>query len=197
MTLLATSPLPLVGQWSAGFALALHTLSSHFAGYDEYGNPVYDTERTAVGEALYQLKYHQDASQVGDLGETAAEAVRAWRWPVSVVVPVPSSRTRTVAPVLLVGAALATQLGVPFEAGALTRTRPVPELKNVLDFGERQRLLEDAHAVDASRVKGQAVLLFDDLFRSGATMNAAAQALLAHGASAVFALTLTRTRSSR
>jgi len=37
---------------------------------------------------------------------------------------------------------------------------------------ERLRLLEGAHTVKASVVRGQKVLLFDDLYRSGATMNA-------------------------
>jgi len=42
------------------------------------------------------------------------------------------------------------------------------------------------------------VLLFDDLYRSGATMNAIAAALLDEGGAAdVFALAITRTRSKR
>lgn len=45
-------------------------------------------------------------------------------------------------------------------------------------------------------MEGRKVLLFDDLFRSGATMNSITAALLEKGqASEVFALTLTRTRS--
>jgi predicted amidophosphoribosyltransferase len=63
---------------------------------------------------------------------------------------------------------------------------------------QRQKLLAGAHSVDAAKVKGRKVLLFDDLFLSGATMNAVADVLLKKGgASKVFALTLTRTRSSR
>ena len=63
-------------------------------------------------------------------------------------------------------------------------------------YDERLRLLDGAHKVEASVVKGQKILLFDDLYRSGATMNAITAALYDEGAVAdVFALVLTRTRS--
>ena len=48
------------------------------------------------------------------------------------------------------------------------------------------------------KVEGRKVLLFDDLFRSGATMNAITSALYDQGqAREVYALTLTRTRSKQ
>jgi competence protein ComFC len=47
-------------------------------------------------------------------------------------------------------------------------------------------------------VAGRKVLLFDDLYRSGATMSSIAAALHDQGGSGdVFALTVTRTRSRR
>ena len=71
-------------------------------------------------------------------------------------------------------------------------------MKDVRDFDERLRLLDGAHAVDAPVVQRRRVLLFDDLFRSGATMNAIAAALYDEGrAEDVVALTITRTRSNR
>lgn len=61
---------------------------------------------------------------------------------------------------------------------------------------ERLRTLEGAHAIDPLPVAGKSVLLFDDLYRSGATMNAIAALLLDTGKAAkVIALTLTKTRS--
>jgi adenine/guanine phosphoribosyltransferase-like PRPP-binding protein len=47
-------------------------------------------------------------------------------------------------------------------------------------------------------VRGKRVLLFDDLFRSGATMNSVTALLYERaGAAEVYALTLTRTRSAQ
>jgi competence protein ComFC len=79
---------------------------------------------------------------------------------------------------------------------ALSRESKTPELKNVYAYDERLRLLEGAHRVEASVVRGHRVLLFDDLYRSGATMNAITATLYDEGAVAdVYALALTRTRS--
>ena len=80
----------------------------------------------------------------------------------------------------------------------MTRSRDAAELKNVYDYTERLSLLAGSHAVDRTQVQGRQVLLFDDLYRSGATMNAITAALYDEGAVAnVFALTITRTRSNR
>jgi predicted amidophosphoribosyltransferase len=198
MKLFAIKPQKIVGNWSQGFALDLHSSSSEFLGHDEYGHPMFSTVRTEVGEALYKLKYSQDPEDVDGLAATAAAFVKAWNCGADLIVPVPASKRRKVAPVLLVGRKLAEVLGLEFVPEAVKRTKQLPELKNIVDFGERQKMLADAHRVDAAKVKGRAVLLFDDLFRSGATMNAVTDALLTKGgASKVFALTLTRTRSSR
>lgn len=63
-------------------------------------------------------------------------------------------------------------------------------------YEERLGLLAGAHDVAMAKVQGHAVLLFDDLYRSGATMNAVTTVLLDDGgATEVFALTITCTRS--
>ena len=198
MPRLTVHPQRIEGTWKAGYALDVHTRSSDFAGYDEFGHAVFDTVRSDVGEALYQVKYGQDAEPAESLAAAAASFVRRWKCGVDVLVPVPSSKKREVAPVRLVGRLLAQKLGIPFVADAVRRTREIPELKNVHDFRERKRLLAGVHALVPAKVRGRTVLLFDDLYRSGATMNVIASALIEKGqAKAVFALALTRTRSSR
>jgi predicted amidophosphoribosyltransferase len=63
---------------------------------------------------------------------------------------------------------------------------------------ERWHLLDGLHEVDPARVEGRRVLLFDDLFRSGATLNAVTAALYDQGhAAVVCALVLTRSRSQQ
>jgi hypothetical protein len=64
------------------------------------------------------------------------------------------------------------------------------------DYDDRWRLLDGLHEVDRRTVEGRRILLFDDLFRSGATMNAVTSALYDQRlARDVYALALTRTRS--
>jgi competence protein ComFC len=78
------------------------------------------------------------------------------------------------------------------------KTRETPQLKNVFDFDERLRLLDGAFEVDRPNVEDKTILLFDDLFRSGATLNAITSVLYDQGgASDILALTLTRTRNLR
>lgn len=112
------------------------------------------------------------------------------------VVPVPASRVRASQPVLVLGEALANELQIEFCPAAVRRTRDAPQLKDIVDYDERWRLLAGLHEVDRDMVRGRNVLLFDDLFRSGATMNSIAACLYDDGQAAdVFALTITRTRS--
>jgi predicted amidophosphoribosyltransferase len=59
-------------------------------------------------------------------------------------------------------------------------------------------LLDGLHEVDTPATQDKKILLFDDLYRSGATMNAITAALYEQGKAAeVFALTITRTRSNQ
>lgn len=194
-----TNSKKLAGRWREGYALDYHTLSSIYLGENEFGHAEFETTRSEVGELLYRLKYHQGGkAAVGPLVSAAARFVRSWKPGAEVLIPVPPSRARATQPVLLLGEAIAKRLKVPFEPACIKRTKKLPELKNVYEYDERSRLLEGAHKVATSKVKGLIVLLFDDLYRSGATMNAITEALYDRGKAAdVFALAITRTRSNR
>jgi competence protein ComFC len=189
-------PIRIPGRWREGYVLDYHTLSSTYLGDDEYGHPMFDTTRSEVGELLYRLKYRSDKAVLDELVDTAASFVRSWNPGVTILVPVPPSRARSEQPVHLVAERLGTKIGIPVHPSAVTRVKETPELKNVYAYDERLRLLEGAHRVEASVVRGHRVLLFDDLYRSGATMNAITATLYDEGAVAdVYALALTRTRS--
>lgn len=191
-------PMKIPGRWRDGYALDHHTVSSTYLGADELGHAQFDTKRSDVGELLYQLKYKSDASVIASIVETVAFFLASWQPGVDSIVPVPPSRPRASQPVLVLADALAKRLNLPCAPSSVTRTRDVPELKNVYDYDRRTRLLAGAHAVDKAQVRGRKVLLFDDLYRSGATMNAITAALYDEGAAAdVFALTITRTRSNQ
>jgi predicted amidophosphoribosyltransferase len=189
-------PMRIPGRWREGYVLDYHTLSSAYLGDDEYGHPIFDTKRSELGELLYRLKYRLDESVLNELAETAASFIRSWNSGATILVPVPPARARSLQPVNLVAEAIGTKTGIRVESRCVTRVKDTPELKNVYGYDERLRLLEGAHRVEVSVVRGQKVLLFDDLYRSGATMNAITAALYDEGAVAdVYAFALTRTRS--
>lgn len=195
--MIATSPRRIIGRWKQGYALDVHTVSSVPIGENEYGHMQFDTRRSDVGEALYKLKYAQDVSVAEAIAEAAADFVRHWAPRIDLIVPVPPSVLRAVAPVELIAADLGAMLGLPV-ASAVRLERSASQLKNVYDLDERMRLLEGLHSVDPATTRGKRVLLFDDLFRSGATMNAITELLYdSGGAAEVFALAITQTRSNR
>ena len=112
------------------------------------------------------------------------------------IVAVPPSTPRREQPLILIARALAEQINVSISEDCVWKIRETPALKNADDYDQRWRLLDGAFDVDSTLVAGKTLLLFDDLYRSGATMNAITSALYDKGgAKDIFALTLTRTRS--
>ena len=183
------------GKWKDVYALDLHTLSSTFLGDDEFGHPQFDTQRSEIGELLYRLKNKADQRSAPAIIEAVQTLMNIWNPSVDIVVPVPPSTHRTVQPVLVLAKAISQRLLIQL-TDCITKTRDVPQLKNVFDLDKRTELLEGLYAVDKSATQGKSVLLFDDLYRSGATMNAVTTELYETGkANTVFALTITRTRS--
>lgn len=191
-----TNPMKIPGSWKGGYVLDYHTKSSDFVGYDEYGHPQFTTVRTPVGDLLYQLKYKGQKTALAKLVSVAAEFVRGWGPPIKAIVPVPPSRPRSSQPVMLIAQGIGALLGVPIH-DVVRKAPTAKELKNVFDYHERLKLLENAYSVSSTGLQGKAVLLVDDLYRSGATLNAVAAALTSQGkVSEVYAFCPTRTRSS-
>jgi len=189
------NPRKIYGRWTEGYVLDLHTTGSVFLGDDALGHPQFETHRTEVGELLYQLKYREDQSVVTEICRAAELLVKRWRIQIDMIVPVPPTRVdRTLQPVELLAEELGSRLAVPVTKDAIRKLGRFAELKNVYDAEERRKLLEGAFEVNGPRVTGQRILLFDDLYRSGATMNAVTEALIASGASVVYAFALTQTR---
>lgn len=185
----------LPGRWRDGYALDYHTSASVYVGDDEYGHPTFDTTRTEIGELLYQLKYHSKGAVVGDIVDAVEHFVKTWNPPIEVIIPVVPSRHRAVQPLMVISEAIAQRLKVPFEPNAVRRVRDLPELKDVHDYNERIHLLEGAHEANTEIVRDRSVLLVDDLYRSGATLNAVSSALYDQGSVRdVYALAISRTR---
>jgi predicted amidophosphoribosyltransferase len=66
---------PLYGNWQMGFALHKHVLNSVYTGDNQFGHPTFSTTRSEPGEALYQLKYRDDYSQIDPLAQALSCAL--------------------------------------------------------------------------------------------------------------------------
>lgn len=192
-----SNPSKISGEWTSGFALDLHTVSSTYLGLNEAGHEVYDTQRSELGELLYRLKYRGDASAGDEIIKTVAGFINPRNLRSNLIVPVPPSGKRALQPVLLLAKGIGTALNLPI-ADCITTTRPPTEVKGVQDVERRKELLKGLYAVDPKITRGKNILLFDDLYRSGSTLNAITRLLLKEGeAEAVRVLTITRTRSNQ
>lgn len=191
------NPQKITGKWLFGLALDVHTTSSTYLGVNDAGHEIYDTKRSEIGELLYRLKYRGDMAAAGEIIDTVSEFLVPHRDKFNLIVPVPPSGARTVQPVIVVARGIGAALGIPM-IECITTTRETAQLKGVLDPITRNELLAGLHAVDPAHTAGKNVLLFDDLFRSGATMNSITDLLMTAGkAASVRALTITRTRSNQ
>ncbi len=188
--------MPIQGPWVEGYVLDYHTISSTPTGDPYYR---FDTKRTELGELLYRLKYQSDRSGFSALVDTAEDFIRK-RWqpspPFDCIAPAPPSvTTRKTQPVVELARELGLRLGIPVSEDAVLKMKATSQMKNIDDWLERQKVLEEAIQKGPGDLKGKRVLLIDDLIESGSTLRRVAEVLLKEGgASAVCALALTRTK---
>jgi ComF family protein len=125
------------------------------------------------------------------LAELMAQRYPQWSAQVDLILPVPLHpervRERGYNQAALLVRHLCRLLDVAYDEdkeGALWRTRHTrPQVG--LDRAQRHQNVEGAFAADNTYVHGKNVLLIDDVCTSGATMAAAAGALISEGASTV------------
>jgi len=198
--MITINPKKLHGSWFEGYALDLHTLSSEFLGYDAYGHGVFDSKRSELGELLYKLKNKSDKSVINDIVDIVVNFLKL-EWKISGniegIIPIPPSKTvRVFQPVIELANGISSAMAIKLYSDCLIKAKETPELKNIYDFHERMELLKDIYNIKDNVLLNKKVLLFDDLYRSGATLNAATNVLYKKGkVDRVYVLALTKTRS--
>ena len=196
------NPIELKGNWAKGYALDVHTVSSEYLGDDDYGHPHFDTKRSELGELVIQLKYRDNKSGVGDIIKAASGFLKD-KWKIvselDYIIPVPPSNlNRAFQPVNEIVDRLSDALNIPVCNDTLVKVKKTPELKEIVEYTKRGEILEDAFSIQDDRLKGKAILLFDDLYRSGATLRVITEMLYNKGkVNKVYVLTLTKTRTKR
>lgn len=115
----------------------------------------------------------------------------------TLVVPVPlhseRERERGFNQAALLASAVAKGAGLPLDRWSVARVAHSERHRAGMDARARRESVEAAFAVTRPRlVRGESVLLVDDVFTTGATASACARALLDAGARAVFVLTAAR-----
>jgi predicted amidophosphoribosyltransferase len=188
----------LIGNWKKGRAFDVHTLSSTYLGPNEQGHAQWDSVRSDMGELIYQLKYKNDRSKLEEIVRLLDKIKGVEQFDFLMPIP-PTDKTRAFQPVTEIALALGKRREVNVLTDFLEKKAGGPQLKNIDDPEERKKILRESLRIATNHsIKGKSVLLVDDLFRSGATLEVATALLLneAH-ASEVCVLTMTKTRSNR
>ena len=187
--LTAQSHKSLKGRFDVGFALDDHTVVKR--GKRSY---------TKIGQMAYEYKYGGEKTLVDRLADETAKFLREHEKyrDVEALVAVPSTvKQRAYDPVPRLARALSERIGIPWPPEALVKTRQTRPQKEMENETQKIRNVRGAFRVaDQSFVRGKRVLLIDDLYDSGATLNECTRVLRGAGAKAVLALTLTRTTHS-
>jgi len=116
------------------------------------------------------------------------------------IIPVPlhekRARERGFNQAAVIAEALAKQLRLPLDETSVVRVRGSEKYRAGLDPKGRRDTVADAFVVRRPQlVEGETVLLVDDVFTTGATVNACAEALKASGSRNILVLTVARGKS--
>lgn len=148
-----------------------------------------------VNQSIYQFKYHNQRRFAFYYADELARAFRPVlkTWNPDLIMPIPLHRKRRKIrgynQAFLVAEALGKRTHLPVDAKSLVRIRDTSPQKK-LDPVSRKRNLKQAFAVKESFSPVPAVLLIDDIYTTGNTLDAAAAKLKERGVGKVFFLTI-------
>ncbi|PKM80196.1 MAG: hypothetical protein CVU88_04845 [Firmicutes bacterium HGW-Firmicutes-13] len=175
-------PRPLSGPWDAGWALGFH---SRYQGSE--------WTRSPVGDLAFRLKYQGDFTVIPALIQKMKDLIQDHPEValVDAVIPVPSSVQREKDPVSSLASELAKQIKVNYWP-ALAKSRKTDQQKQFQTLAQKKANVAGAFRLQTS-IKGKKLLVVDDLFDSGATLEEITKLLKQAGADTVNVLTITRT----
>lgn len=155
----------------------------------EQGKAVF-VYRAGIKKSMYRFKYSNRREYAQFYARKAALLYGGWiaRKHIEVIVPVPmypkKKRRRGYNQAEVFARALGRELGIPVESGLLKRIRNTVPQKELSD-AQRQKNLKNAFQLVPDVVKYSHILLVDDIYTTGSTMDEAAKALLSGGAERV------------
>jgi ComF family protein len=145
--------------------------------------------------AILVLKHRKNAGLAEKLTVGLVNIYKLEKWNADLVVPIPLGVARKAErgfnQVDLIALAFTSMTGLALGKGSLERKRETSSQVG-LNFAQRRENLLDAFFASPDLVTSKKVILLDDVMTTGATMDSAAFALKAAGASNVYGLSLGR-----
>lgn len=187
------SLIPIKGNYFDGYSIEIHTIKSSLK---EDGT--FETLRTELGELIYKLKYNFDKSAMEPLAKKCAIIIKDTFSTIDVIIPAPPSNlNRPFQPVYELASRIGELTKIPVDFNYVKKL-PTEQIKTLSNQEARNIVLERAITIKDKKYKGKRILLFDDLFRSGDTLNIIAKKLKCEGeVNGIKALCVTKTRTKR
>lgn len=168
------------GPWKSGYVLDRHIINSTFIGNNPVtGRPMFDNEYSEAGQAMYQFKYQSDETQLTSLMNAFMAHLAPLYPTVSFIVTMPPSLARAQQPMPLLAQSIAEQWGKPYFDNLLIKKQHTDSMKNIPSRSEKIQALTSAIGFE-DHIKNEGrwdVLILDDLFGSGASLEVATKVL--------------------
>lgn len=145
--------------------------------------------RTYVGEMVYQMKYRGDVRYVRPLADMMVWCIKrlGWHKKIEMILGVPSTEDRDVQPVRELTKVIAKKLRKKYSTTYISIAGERPPMKSV-----RGRTLEESRSKKVElltgkiqlknrELKDKTVLLVDDIYKTGATLEVISRTLLMDG----------------
>ena len=151
----------------------------------------YDTMKAAI----YRFKYEGRREYAEFFGRELAQKLgdRILLWKPDVIVPVPlhkeREKQRGYNQAALIAKELGRRLDIPVDVKYISRVRKTLAQKN-LNGKERQNNLKNAFKISQNDVKLNTVIVVDDIYTTGATMDEMAECLKRAGVREVYCISL-------
>jgi ComF family protein len=163
--------------------------------YFEYNRASYLYDEL-MRDLIHEIKFRNRKNYAAALGRLWAEACKADDFgDVFCLVPIPLHKTkereRGFNQAEVLGKPLSEYFDVPMITGLLTRTRHTLPQSGLSPRGRMENVAGVFQINPKYKIDGKKIVLIDDIYTTGASLNEAAKILMEHGAGQIICMTLT------